>query len=100
MDQVLLNGTNSIVAQYGLLGIAVVFLLWYIGRLQQELKDLRDVHKQELAAKDVVIASKDKRIDELQEARVIEGRQGYQLASATKTTLENLFAGLIEGAKS
>lgn len=97
METVLLQGANGIVAQFGLLGAGFIFLLWYIGRLQQELKDLRDAHKLELAGKDTVIASKDKRIDELQEARVVEGRQGYALASATKTTLEDIFKDIVEG---
>lgn len=81
MDQVILNGSNTLIAQYGLLGIAVIFLLWYIGRLQQELKDLRDAHKVELAAKD-------KTILEQQQQLLAEVRNGATLASAIKTTLD------------
>lgn len=91
MDQLLITSGKEL-AQYGLLGAFCVFLLWYIGRLQQELKDLRDAHKQEIAAKD-------KLINELQEARVVEAKQGFQLASATKTTLEDVLQQLIEGGK-
>jgi hypothetical protein len=83
MDQIVVDGGKEL-AQYGLLGIACVFLLWYIGRLQQELKDLRDAHKEELAAKDKTIA-------DLQEARLVEAKQGWQLASATKTTLDSFY---------
>lgn len=88
MDQLLINSGDQL-AQYGLLGLSVIFLLWYIGRLQQELKDLRDAHKQELAAKD-------KTILELQEARVVEAKSGFQIASATQTTLQ-LFLKQITG---
>ncbi len=82
MDQLIITyGTE--LAKYGPFGLAFGFLLWYIGRQQQELKDLRDVHKQELAAKD-------KTISELQEARLNEAKQGWNLASATKTTLDSV----------
>lgn len=87
MDQVLLNGSNTLIAQYGLLGVAVVFLLWYIGRLQQELKDLRDAHKVELAAKD-------KTILEQQQQLLAEVRNGATLASAIKTTLDAVLVKL------
>jgi len=88
MDQLLLTSGKEL-AQYGLLGIALIFALWYIGRLQQELKDLRDAHKQEIAAKD-------KTILELQEARVIEAKSGFQVASAAQTTLQLLLGRISE----
>lgn len=91
MEQALTSSGQWLVQQ-GLLGIAVIFLLWYIGRLQQELKDLRDAHKVELAAKD-------KTIMELQEARLAENRSGWELASATKTTLD-AFLRTVTGDKS
>lgn len=87
MDQVFINGSNALIAQYGLLGIAVIFLLWYIGRLQQELKDLRDAHKVELAAKD-------KTILEQQQQLLVEVRSGATLASAIKTTLDAVIVKL------
>lgn len=80
MDQVALQAVSGI-AQQGLGWTLFLLALWYIGRLQQELKDLRDAHKQELAGKD-------KTILELQEARVIEAKSGFQIASATQTTLQ------------
>jgi len=80
MDQLLIQ-TISGLAQQGLGWTLFLLALWYIGRLQQELKDLRDVHKTE-------IASKDKTILELQEQRVIEAKAGFQVASASQTTLQ------------
>jgi hypothetical protein len=82
MDQLLIT-YGSELTKYGPFGLAFVFLLWYIGRLQQELKDLRDAHKEELAAKDKTILG-------LQEARVIEAKTGFQIASATQTTLQSV----------
>jgi hypothetical protein len=91
MDQIITQTLTGL-AQQGLGWSLFILALWYIGRQQQELKDLRDAHKQELAAKD-------KTILELQEARVIEAKSGFQIASATQTTLQMLFKQLTGDSK-
>ncbi len=85
MDPVAVTALVSTIAERGLGWTLFILALWYIGRLQQELKDLRDAHKLEIAAKD-------KTILELQEARVVEAKTGFQIASASQTTLQMLLS--------
>lgn len=65
----------------GVLGIAVVGLVYFVMILRAELRDVRLAHR-------VEIAEKDKLINELQEARVTDSRAGYDLARSVQTTQE------------
>lgn len=85
MDQLFQSGGNQLLSQ-GLVGVICIFLLWYIGRLQQELKDLRAEHKAEIATKDKAL------MDQVQ-ARLVEQKYGFEIAASTKTALEVLLSG-------
>jgi hypothetical protein len=86
MDQVLGEGGNFLVSQ-GLLGVAVFFLIWYIGRLRQEDKDKDKAHREEIAAKD-------KRIEELMEARLTDAKQFVGVAQEFKSQGQAFLAAI------
>jgi hypothetical protein len=67
MDTLIQPAAQQLLSQ-GLLGIIVFFLVWYLGRKEQEAKDRERAYKEELAAKD-------KRIEELTEARLTDAKQ-------------------------
>lgn len=88
MDPLGLPITADLVAQgvgqflsQGLLGTIVIALVWFITRLQNELKDLRQAHK-------VEIAEERKLNNELQDDRIQEMKVAFEAISSIKTTLQ------------
>lgn len=74
------SGISQLLSQ-GLLGVIVIFLLWYIGKLQTELRDLRETHKVEIAAERKLNA-------ELQDERLVEAKSVLEVIVQVKSTLD------------
>lgn len=83
----LVEGAGGALLSQGVLGIAVVGLVYFIMMLRAELKDVR-------AAAKIELAEKDKLILELQEARLKEARVGFDLAKSTQNTMDALVVAL------
>lgn len=83
----LAEGAGGVLLSQGVLGVAVVGLVYFVMMLRAELKDVRTACKTE-------IAEKDKLIHELQEARLAEARIGFDLAKSTQITMDSLLAAL------
>lgn len=77
----LTESVGNIFLSQGLMGAIVVALVYFILMLRGELRDLRAVHKVEIAAKDALI-------NDLQEQRLKEARVGFDVARANQATLE------------
>ncbi len=81
MDGVLpITDAGKELLSQGLLGIAVVFLLWVIGRREQEKRDLTTSYE-------VKIAEKDKLILQLQESRLEETKALVEVVSSNNQAL-------------
>lgn len=85
-DQLVTEGASQLLSQ-GLLGIICVFLLWYIGKLQTELKDLRAAHKVEIAEERKLNA-------ELQESRLEESKVLLEAVSSNKSSFQALLSAI------
>jgi hypothetical protein len=77
----LIQDTGNTLLSQGVLGIAVIGLVYFVMMLRAELKDVRAAHKVELA-------EKDKLIHELHESRLAEARVGFDLARTTQSTMD------------
>jgi hypothetical protein len=86
MEPIAESVSNALLSQ-GVLGVAVIGLVYFVMMLRAELKDVRAVHKVELA-------EKDKLIQELHESRLAEARVGFDLARTTQTTMDALLAAI------
>lgn len=86
-----IDASKSLISN-GVLGVAVIGLVYFILMLRAELKDVRTNHKVEIAAKDALIL-------ELQEKRLVESQQGYQIASSVTSTLNAYLAATQRGVK-
>lgn len=71
----------------GVLGLAVLALVYFILMLRAELKDVRAVHRVELA-------EKDKLIFQLQENRLSEARIGFDVARSNQATLDAFLSAI------
>lgn len=69
------------------MGAVVVALVYFILMLRAELRDLRTVHRTEIAAKDALIHN-------LMEERLKEAKVGYDVANSTKSTMEALLVAI------
>jgi hypothetical protein len=67
----------------GLLGVIVVFLLWYGWQQQQR-------HDREVAKLEGRIEARDKRINELQDSRLSDARAVHELVSTNRGAIEGL----------
>lgn len=72
--------TQQLLTQ-GPLGIAVVVLLWYIGQLLKERKDMMEAHKVEIAAERKLNA-------DLQAARLEDHKTLIPLAQSLRTGVD------------
>ena len=88
-DQVLTGGAEQLLSQ-GLLGVIVVFLLWYCSRLQTEIKDLRVAHSLEIAAERKLNA-------ELQESRLEESKALVEIVSSNRAAIQALLSVTQQG---
>lgn len=86
MDSVLPMAGKELLSQ-GLLGVIIFFLIWYIGRKESELKDILLAHKAELAAKD-------KRIEELTGAQLMDAKQFIEIAVGLRTQGQAFLAAI------
>jgi hypothetical protein len=86
MDSVLPMAGKELLSQ-GLLGIIIFFLIWYIGRKESELKDILAAHKAE-------IASKDKQIEELSSARLLDVKQLVEIAVGLRSQGQAFLAAI------
>lgn len=85
-DQLVAGGTSQLLSQ-GLLGVICVFLLWYIGKLQTEIRDLRAAHKVEIAEERKLNA-------ELQESRLDESKVLLEAVSSNKSSFQALLSAI------
>lgn len=85
-DQLVTEGTSQLLSQ-GLLGIICVFLLWYIGRLQTEVREIRAAHKVEIAEERKLNA-------ELQESRLDESKVLLEAVSSNKSMFQALLSAI------
>lgn len=90
MDQLVSQSASQLLSQ-GLLGVICVFLLWYIGKLQTEIRDLRAAHKVEIAEERKLNA-------ELQESRLEESKVLLEAVSSNKSSFQALLSA-IQGGK-
>jgi len=74
----------------GLMGAIAVALVYYIMMQRAELRDLRSVHKTEIAAKDSLI-------HDLQEERLREVKSMLDVVNSYKATMEALLAAVRKG---
>lgn len=88
-SQPVVDGAGVLLSQ-GVLGVAVVGLVYFVMLLRAELKDVRSAHKTELL-------EKEKLIHELQEERLREARVGFDLAKTTQTTMDALLTAMRAG---
>lgn len=79
--EALLPAAGQELLSTGLIGAACIFLLWLLGRKEQELKDTR--HAAELK-----LAEKDKLIQELQESRLEELKLVVEHVNSNTTALQ------------
>lgn len=85
-DQLVTEGASQLLSQ-GLLGIICVFLLWYIGKLQTEIRELRAAHKVEIAEERKLNA-------ELQESRLEESKVLLEAVSSNKSSFQALLSAI------
>ena len=85
-EQLVAQGTSQLLSQ-GLLGVICVFLLWYIGRLQTEIRELRAAHKVEIAEERKLNA-------ELQESRLDESKVLLEAISSNKSALQAVLSAM------
>lgn len=79
--EALLPAAGQELLSTGLIGAACIFLLWLLGRKEQELKDTRH-------AAEVKLAEKDKLIQELQESRLDELKLVVEHVSSNTVALQ------------
>ena len=91
LDQLVSQSGSQLLSQ-GLLGTIVVFLLWYCGKLQTELKDLRESHKVEIAAERKLNA-------DLQQSRLDDTKALLEVASSNRSAMQAVLAAF-QGHKS
>jgi len=84
MDQLVSQGASQLLSQ-GLLGVIVVFLLWYAGQLQKRLDDERAAHKLEIAAERKLNA-------DLQESRLDESKALMEVVASNRSAMQALFS--------
>jgi hypothetical protein len=85
-----LTGAGKELFANGLLGIAVVGLVWFIMVLRNDLREEREAHKIEMAAKDRLIL-------DIQDMRIVEARSVIELAKSTQLTLDAILLALRVG---
>lgn len=88
-EQILTGGVSQLLSQ-GLLGVIVVFLLWYAGQLQKKLDDERATHKVEIAAERKLNA-------ELQESRLDESKALVEVVSSNRAVIQALLSTSQQG---
>ena len=71
----------------GILGVLCAILGYEIIRLRKAAHDKDTQHRADIAAKDALI-------NELQEARLTEAREGYTIAKAIQSTLDGFLANI------
>lgn len=81
---------TSVLLSQGVLGVVTVALAYFVMILRADLRDTRQAHK-------VEIAEKDELINELQEKRLAESREGYKIAAANKETLDAFLLAIKQG---
>lgn len=84
MDQLVSQGASQLLSQ-GLLGVIVVFLLWYAGQQQKKLDDERAAHKLEIAAERKLNA-------DLQESRLDESKALMEVVASNRSAMQALFS--------
>ncbi len=89
MDQLVSQGGSQLLSQ-GLLGVIVVFLLWYCGQMQKRLDDERAAHKVEIAAERKLNA-------DLQQSRLEESKALVEVVVSSRSTMEALLAATKQG---
>jgi hypothetical protein len=90
MPEPMLEGAASILLSHGFLGVAVAALSYYIFLQRAELRDAREQHKLEIAAKDQLI-------NNIQEARLVEARAGIEVIKTMQTTLDAFLSAVRVG---
>jgi hypothetical protein len=85
-EQLVAQGTSQLLSQ-GLLGVICAFLLWYVGRLQTEIRELRAAHKVEIAEERKLNA-------ELQESRLEESKVLLEAVSSNKSSFQALLSAI------
>lgn len=88
-DQLLAGGVSQLLSQ-GLLGVIVVFLLWYCGQLQKRLDDREAAHKVEIAAERKLNA-------DLQESRLDESKALVEIVSSNRAVIQALLSTSQQG---
>ena len=83
-DQLLTGGVSQLLSQ-GLLGVIVVFLLWYCGQLQKRLDDKDATHKLEIAAERKLNA-------DLQQSRLDDTKALLEVASSNRSAMQAVLA--------
>lgn len=74
----------------GILGVLCAVLGYEVLRLRKQVSDQATAHDAKIAAKDALI-------NELQEARLDEARQGFQIAKSATTSIDALVAATMRG---
>lgn len=71
----------------GILGVICAILAYEIVRLRKDLRDKDIAIRAEIAAKDALI-------NDLQESRLKEAREGYAIAKTVQSTLDGFLANI------
>ncbi|NGP19283.1 hypothetical protein [Devosia aurantiaca] len=85
-DQLLTGGVSQLLSQ-GLLGVIVVFLLWYAGQLQKRLDAKDEAHKLEIAAERKLNA-------DLQQSRLDDTKALVEVVGSARSAMQAILATL------
>jgi hypothetical protein len=89
MESILEKAADVLLDQ-GLSGIAIIGLVYLVFLLRAELKDER-------AARRLEVAERDKLVSQVQEARVVEARAGYEIIRSISSTQDAVLQALRKG---
>ena len=85
-DQLVSEGGSQLLSQ-GLLGVIVVFLLWYANRLEKKLDDERAAHKLEIAAERKLNA-------DLQQSRLDDTKALVEVVNSNRAAMQAWLAAV------
>jgi hypothetical protein len=89
MDEIIKQGV-TLLLQYGLSGLLNIGLIYLVYKLREELRDVREANR-------VEVAEKDKLIYQSQESRVTEARAGYEVISSITKTQDAIIGAIRKG---